>query len=295
VLSPDGTFVVIGSAGRTGEVRVVSLRDGRNRAVTVGARRTALPLGIGADDRSVLLATSDAVVDRYADGNSLRLARLDIETGQLRDYPAVTDLHAAALSPDGSRIVATSGRGAQLIDAATGRVAATFVAPSEGSLDGDAWSPDGTMIAMVDQAAVAVVDVTGRRPLTRRLPLTGMKYGSALGWRDESTVLVHGVTNTSANTSELYWVDVATGQQTSVASYTPNFTGASLIGPDAARDLVPVWRIEQRTVDRGRLPLTIGLLLAVAVGLAGAGMTTILTRYRAKHRPAVGFPPPPER
>ncbi len=55
-LSPDGTFVVIGSAGRTGEVHVVRLRDGHNRAVAVGGRRTALPLGIGADGRFVLLA-----------------------------------------------------------------------------------------------------------------------------------------------------------------------------------------------------------------------------------------------
>ena len=72
VLSPDGTFVVIGSAGRTGKVHVVSLRDGHTRAVTVGARRTALPLGIGADGRSVLLGTSDDVVDRYAEGNQSR-------------------------------------------------------------------------------------------------------------------------------------------------------------------------------------------------------------------------------
>ena len=281
VLSPDGTFVVTGSAGRTGQVHVVSLRDGHNRAVTVGAGRTALPVCIGADGRSVLLATSDEVVNRYATGNRLGLARLDIETGELRDYPAVRNVYAAALSPDGSRIVATSGRGAELIDAATGRVAGTFEAPSEVNLDGDAWSPDGTMIAMLDRAELAVVDVTGPRPVARRFPLTGMEYGSAIGWRDDSTVLVHGVTDTSANTSELSWVDVTTGKQTSVASYTPNFTRASLISADAARDLVPLWRIEQRTADRGPLPLTIGLLLAVAVGLAGAGMTTILSRYRA--------------
>ena len=80
-----------------------------------------------------------------------------------------------------------------------------------------------------------------------------MVYGSAIGWRDKSTLLVHGVTDTSANTSELYWVDVWTGKQTSVASYTPNFTGASHVGPDAARDLVPLWWIEQRPVVRGPL------------------------------------------
>lgn len=283
VLSPDGTFVVTGSAGRTGEVHVVRLRDGHNRAVTVGVGRTALPIGIGADGRSVLLATSDDVVNRYAEGNNLGLARLDVDTGQLRDYSAVKNLQAAALSPDGSRIVATSGRGAQLIDGATGRVVVAFQTPADVSLDGDAWSPDGTRIAMVDRAAMLVVDVTGRRTVTRRLPLTGVQYGSALGWRDESTVLVHGVTDTSANTSELYWVDTTTGKQTSIASYTPNFTGASLVRPDAARDLVPLWRIEQQTVDRGPVPLPFGLLMAVTIGSAVAGIVSILTRQKASH------------
>ena len=174
--------------------------------------------------------------------------------------------------------MAISGRGAELIDAATGRVTTTFAAPYEVSLDGDAWSPDGTMIAMVDRSSVSIVDVTGQRPVERRLPLTGMKYGSAIGWRDRSTVLVHGVTDSSANTSELYWVDVTTGEQTTVASYTPNFTAAALVGPDAARDLIPRWQIEQRSVDRGPLPMIIGLLFAATVGLAGAGMTSVLTR-----------------
>ncbi len=190
----------------------------------------------------------------------------------------------AALSPDGSRIVVTSGRGAELIDAATGRVVARIDAPSEVSLDGDGWSRDGTTIAMVDRATVVIVNLTGRRFVARRLPLTGVTYASAIGWRDESTVLVHGVTDASANTSELYWVDVTTGMQTSIASYTPNFTGASLIGPDAARDLVPQWRIEQRRADRGPLPLSTGLLLAVTVGLVGAGMTSILGRWISARR-----------
>ena len=63
VLLLDGTFVVTGSAGRTGEVYVVNLRDGHTRTITVGTRRTALPFSIGADGRSALLATSDDVVE----------------------------------------------------------------------------------------------------------------------------------------------------------------------------------------------------------------------------------------
>lgn len=280
VLSPDGTFVVVGSAGRTGKVLRVALRDGHRRSVPVGGNRTALPIGIGADGRTVLLATSDGIVDRYAEGTRLGLARLDLQTGQVRDYPEVGDVYAAALSPDGSRIAVTSGRGLELIDAATGRATATLATSREVRLDGDGWAADGRRLALVDQSGLVVVDVSGQEPVERRLPLTGMAYASAIGWRDASTILVHGVTDSSENTSELYWVDTATGRQSSFASYTPNFTGASLLGADTARDLIPRWHIEKRPVDRGPLPLPIGALLALVAGLVAAGMASSLTTER---------------
>lgn len=203
VLSPDGTFVVVGSAGRTGEVQVVTLRDGRHRSVPVGNGRTALPVSIGSNGQSVLLRTRDQVVDRYAEIADLGLARLDLQTGYLHDYPAVRDVRAAALSPDGSRIVVVGGRGVQLIDATTGRVTATVNASPEMSLDGDAWSPDGRLLALVDQSALVIVDVSGANPVQRHLRLLEMESASAIGWRDQSTVLVHGSTNGGENTSEL--------------------------------------------------------------------------------------------
>lgn len=278
LLSPDGTFVVVGSAGRTGEVQVVTLRDGRRRSVPLGDGRTGLPISIGSDGGTVLLATSEEVVDRYADTDDLGLARLDLRTGEVIDYPETRGVRAAALSPDGSRMVVTSGRGAELADAATGRVTATLDGSRRLSLDGDAWSPDGRLVALVEESAVVIVDVSGAQPAQRRLPLPEMEQPSAIGWRNESTVLVHGFTDTSANTSELYWVDTTTGEQESFASYTPNFTGASLLRADAARHLVPRWQVLERPVDRGPLPLRVGILLAVLAGLGAAAVAGVLRR-----------------
>ncbi len=281
VLSPDGTFVVVGSAGRTGEVQVVTLSDGHRRSVSVGSGRTALPVSIGADNRTVLITTSKGVVNRYAETNDLGLARLDLQTGQVLEYPQIQGAKAAALSPDGSRIVVTSVRGAELVDAATGRVMATVVGSRELSLDGDAWSPDGRLVALTEQSTLFVVDVSGPKPVQRRPRLLGMEYASAIGWRNPATVLVHGTTNGHKNTSEMYWVDATTGTQESFASYTPNFTGAALLGADAARNLVTHWQVSERPIDRGPLPLPLGILLAVFTGLGAAAIASIFS-WRAR-------------
>jgi len=272
VLSADGTFVVVGSAGRTGEVQVVTLADGRRLPVPVGDGRAALPLSIGLDGRTVLLGTSDEVVNRYADTDDLRLAVLDLPTGQVVDHSGVTGVHAAALSPDGSRIAVTSDRGVELLDARTGRVTATLDRSSQLTLEGDAWSPDGRLVALVDERSLVVVDVSGPRPVERRLPFSGVEHASAIGWRDPSTVLVHGSTDLTANTSQLSWLDTVTGEQQDFVSYTPNFTGAALLDADAARELVPRWQVAGRLVDRGPRPLPLTIGLAAAAGLVAAGL-----------------------
>jgi len=284
VLSPDGTFAVVGSAGRTGEVQVVTMRDGRRVSIPVGANRTALPICIGSDGRTVLLGTSDDVINRYAPEPGLGLASLDLQTGRLRDYPELNDLRAAALSPDGGQIVATSERGTELIDANTGLVTDSLTAQPM-ALDGDAWSPDGRSIALVDQSApvdqsaLVIVNAAGPRPGTRHLPLVGIEYAWAIGWRDPSTVLVHGVIDAQANTSGLFWVDATTGAQELIGSYAPNFTGAALGGADAARDLIPQWRVADLPADRGPPPFSLGLLAAACTGLIAKGTASrLMTR-----------------
>ena len=278
VLAPDGTFVVIGSAGRTGQIQVVSLRDGQSRSVSVGSGRTGLPIAIGADGRTVLLATSDDVVDRYSEPLELGLARVDLQTGDVRDYPSVRGVLGAALAPDNSRIVVTTNGGAMIIDVASGRVVADLATTSEVRLDGDAWSADGRRIAFVDDASLVIVDTSGSTPTQERLPMTQGEYGTVLGWRDDSTVLVHAFTNGGENTSELYWTDIRTGHQQSFSTYTPNFTGASLLGADAARHLIPRWQVADRPVDRGPRPF--GVIVAPVIPAVLIGLLAVIFSRR---------------
>ncbi len=338
VLSPDGTFVVIGSSGATGDIDVVTLRDGHRRTLSVGDGRTAMPAAIGPDSQTVLLAVSDEEVNRYAEGERLGLASIDLATGRMREYPGISDVGGAALSPDGNRIAIIRGDTFEVIDADSGRRitqlpveierdsrcyedegyedegyedetvddgeesedgeeaetspdaenGATADDASEDddgytcpelSLDGDAWSPDGRWIAATLGTTVLVADFSGAEPSLRRLPLETPDYwGAVLGWRDDSTVLVHAPTDGDANNAELLWVDVVNGSWQTFATYRPNFTGAAMASVDAARDLIPRWQVESRPVDRGPLPWWAALLRAVAAGLLAMLLTAVVRR-----------------
>lgn len=287
VLSPEGTFVVIGSSAPTGTVVVVTLSDGHRREVPTQSGRATVPLAIGADGRSVLLATSGATINRYGSENDLGLARLDLATGAVRGYPTITHVEGAALSPDGSRL-AVAGHGVtRVLDTTTGAVRMSFRNPDVVVLDGDAWSPDGRRLALVGQTgavadgdgeSLVVVDVSGAKPVERRHPLGAGAYGAAaIGWRDDATVLVHAQTDGEDNTSAMRWVDAATGAQTSFATYRSDvLTGAAMGGVDAARTLVTTWRVADRPVDRGPWPLPFGIGAAVLAGLMGLALTVLL-------------------
>lgn len=306
-LSPDGTFVVIGSSAATGTVEVVTLEDGHRRTLPTLARQATLPLSIGADGRTVILATSRSDVNRYAVGSDLGLARLDLTTGAVHAYPAIRHVEGAALSPDGSRL-AVAGEGVtRILDAATGEVRASFPTSDSTVLDGDAWSPDGRRLALVDQSSteeggadLVVVDVSGATPVERGEHLDASAYGAAaIGWRDDGTVLVHTQTDPDANTSEMVWVDTATGAATQLATYRPDaVTWAAMGRVDAARNLVATWHVADRPVDRGLWPLRLGLGAAALAGilaLALDGLRLTLRRPASARRrtPREARPVPP--
>lgn len=284
VLSPDGTFVVVGGADGHGTVQVLTLGDGSTRALSIGAGRSAVPVSIGADGRTVLLLISDRSLSPLEDiGFRLHgaLTRLDLVTGELRSYPGLPDVNAAALSPDGSRMVADTAGGLVLADAADGRITARLPAMGPIELDGDAWSPDGRRIAVVSGSSLVIVDAARPEEPAARLPLTGIEFGSAIGWRDAGTVLVHAGMNGDSNESRFLWADLTSGRQEPIAGYTPDFTGAALVGPDAARDLVRSWLVQDLPVGRGPLPLPLAAVLAVGAGL-------LVLAFTPRRRPQLG-------
>jgi hypothetical protein len=111
-----------------------------------------------------------------------------------------------------------------------------------------------------------------------------------LGWRDPSTVLVHAFTDPYDNTSALYWVNVDSGVSETIASYAPNFTGASMLGVDAARDLIPRWQVGPQPIDRGPLPLYVGLFALGAGVLVAAAAGSIAAWLYRRARPSHTLP-----
>ncbi|GAB3039251.1 hypothetical protein GCM10027052_19130 [Parafrigoribacterium mesophilum] len=272
ILSADGRFVVIGKADGGGGVEVATVRGNERRSIFVGDGLSVVPLSIAADGRSALILTSQTTLSPLIGRHSKlhgALSLLDLETGAVRNYPELTDVSAAALSPDGTSIVAETGRDLVLLNAVTGKAADTPLSSSgAGHLDGNAWSPDGRRFAQLGRNFLRIVDVTAAEPVEDVVTLQGVASGSAIGWRDASTVLVHTRAESGDNCSGFSWVDVDSGAREPFASYVPGFTGASLIAPDVARSLVPLWRVDDREVNRGPLPLSLTIppvLLVVLV------------------------------
>jgi hypothetical protein len=289
VLSADGTFAVIGGANGHGNVVVRSLVDGTTRELPIGVGRSALPWSIGSDGRDVLLLLGEGELSRYfVPPVSGTLALLDLSTGDLLEYP-LQGVTSAALSPDGSRVVAQRPQGAVVMDAA-GHSILELPAELDGQAFGDdAWSPDGTRLVTVVHDDVWVDEPTGRRltssvtlqvsdlptGATTMFPLAGVESAAALGWRDDGTVVLQ--TYADDNSSDFQWVDADTGAAQTFSTYDSGFTGASIGSADLARDLIREWVIEERPIDQGR---TLGILCGLAVGVVAALVVWFLTRRR---------------
>lgn len=280
VLSADGTFAVIAGPNRHGNVVVRSLVDGATREVPIGAGRSAVPLSIASDGDHVLVLLGEGELSRYTDPQrNGTLALLELSTGDLLEYPlaAVT---TAALAADGSRLVAQTAEGAVMMDAA-GRGIRELPAELDGQAFGDdAWSPDGTRVVAVVHDTLWVDAPAGRTltasatlqvsdletGATTELPLDGVEYAAALGWRDDDTIVVQSYA--PDNSAEFQWVDAATGAAQTFSIYRSGFTGASIGSADLARDLVREWVVEDASSDHR---WWFGIVVGIAVG-AGVGL-----------------------
>jgi len=287
-LSPDGSFVVIAQAGGAGNVVVMSLADGKQRIIPIGAGRSAIPASIGADSTSVLLLTSDEPMSPLSDLDFRlhgTLGLLDLESGELREYPDVSDVNSAALSPDGTAIAADTEAGIVIVDVRDGSVVKTGLETAGMLLDGDAFSPDGLTFGYLAGNVLNIVDTSEATPTGRTVALEGTGYGTLVGWRDVSTALLHWSELDGSNASHFSWVDVGTGEQEPVSDYATGFTGAALGGPDMARDLVPTMQVRDRSADQGPLPLALALVFVGLLGLAAWGLTPQRPRAATARQP----------
>ncbi|BDV30901.1 WD40 repeat domain-containing protein [Microbacterium terricola] len=277
VLAPDGTFAVVASGTATGVVTVVDVGDGTTRDLSIGAGRTAVPQSITADGGTVLLLVSDAELSRYASFDfrlSASVATLDLASGAVREHPSVDGVNAASISPDGRLILADTSAGFFLIDVATGDARPVDDLGSGSSVGGAAFSPSGARIATTSITGLQVDDLA--QGDSRSWQLDGLDVAVVLGWRDDDTVLVQGLTGGDANTSALAWIDATTGEAEVFSTYTPDLTGAAMWISSAATGLIPEWTVADTRNDRGILPI----VLALGAGLVAGLFAWLLTPRR---------------
>ena len=293
VLSPDGTFVVVANPGSDGGVVVATLGDGTPRSIDIGDGRSALPVSIAADGKSVLLLAHHDGLSRYSTEDFRLhgdLVNLNLETGEVQDYPELNDVNSAALSPDGSRIVADTAEGIVVANAADGKIQAIGLPDIDSPyLDGDAWSPDSGSFAFLNGSTLHVVEVAELGGVTTEVsyqpvPLDGVEYGTAIGWRDNTTALVHTENGSGDNHSFFSWVDVESGEREQFSEYTPDFTGAALGSADIARDLVATMQIADLPNNRGVIPYVVNVALVLILGL----VVMAVSPARRKAEPEAG-------
>lgn len=290
VLAADGTFAVIAGAGGHGNVIVHSFVDGTSRPVPVGAGRSAIPLSIASDGDHVLVLLSDTEMSPYTsftmslDGT---LALLELSTGDLVEYD-LDGVRSAAISPDGTRIVAETANGAVVLDASGRGIQELPSELADARFAADAWSTSGTHVATVrfdpawvetEQGRVytstAALLVTDLSAAVAEIPLADVEAVALLGWRADDTLVVQRYADD--NSAQFQWVDASTGAAETFATYDSGFTGASVASADLARDLISVWAVEERPVDRG---WNATIVLASVVGLLAGFVVWIFTPRR---------------
>jgi hypothetical protein len=268
VLSPDGSTIVTAGLHGRGVVTVTTLATGVTTDVAVGDRLNAIPVSMN-EAGSVLLLTSEAEMSPLLDVDFRLhgdLVRLDLGSGRVTHYPSLTDVSAAALSPDGSRIAADTADGIVVVDSDASSRQDVTLPRRDVRLDGDAWAPDNRRLAVFGSDGLTLVDVATDAAVTTVTAAPGL-FGSVVGWRDSETVLLHATDGTGSNTSAFSWVDVSSGTVDTFSTYTPDLTGAALGGVDLARNLVPSIEVRSLPVDRGWPPTVLVLLVAAGIGL----------------------------
>lgn len=295
VLSPDGRVLVIAGANRHGFIEIVSLADDTSRRLSIGDGRSAMPLSIAADGTVVLLL-SDTEMSPYLDyGFQMHgsLGLLELSTGVLRELD-IPDVHAAAISPDATRIAVDTPSGLMVVDVATGVVRDLGLARGGGWLSDDAWAPDSARFALLDGDRLRVIDVSGAVPKESAVSVDLLEYGAVYGWRDDATAVVYSAGGSNAGRFD--WVDVATGRADVFSHYEPGFTGAAIASLDIARDLAAEWQVGPRPADRGPGQLVIAVVLAALAALV-VWLVTPRRPKREDHAPAeqLGVRPIPER
>ncbi|MBV1853630.1 hypothetical protein [Catellatospora tritici] len=160
LLAPDGRTVVLADASRkSSSVRVVDLSTGRVASVPLGRTGGVFPLALSPDGQTLAYGIVDTPqLDQdlaQSVGNAITfygsehgtLVLLNLRTGQ-STVADVSPAAAVAFAPDGGRLAVQSRLETWLVGLDGHRIEQVRVPQGYGLTQHNAWSPDGTMLAL---------------------------------------------------------------------------------------------------------------------------------------------------
>jgi hypothetical protein len=291
LLSPDGLAVALGEhAARDPDLGVVDLRTGVVNDYRLPEARSIIPTAWSSTGEQVAYLAGDEPTNPYS-GTRLvgALFVLDLRSRDSRPVPGAERAWGAAFSPDGRQLAVQLQGGLEVVDLATGASHALF--PAAELAGPAAWSPDGTLLALADRSGLSFVDpaaAPGVEP-EAELTLDDPERQQLLGWTGEREVAVFTSSGDVARVDS-YPLDAGAPRELTQigdqGSYgVSRMQLASALLPDiAVRGAVPP--------DRGPLPSTFRIGLAVVVGLMVAAMTSVVLRPRRRRLAATAAPAP---
>ncbi|MDI1464033.1 hypothetical protein QEZ54_23895 [Catellatospora sp. KI3] len=160
LLAPDGRSVVLADSSRkSSSVRIVDLATGRVDSVPLGRTGGVYPLALSPDGQTLAYGIVDTpqldqdlaqgvgnAITSYGSGFGT-LVLLNLRTGQ-SVATDVTPVTAVAFSPDGGRMAVQTRLETWLVGADGRRVEQVRVPQGYGITPHNAWSPDGTLLAL---------------------------------------------------------------------------------------------------------------------------------------------------
>ncbi|GHJ43792.1 hypothetical protein Cs7R123_11340 [Catellatospora sp. TT07R-123] len=160
LLSPDGRFIVLGDDTRvTSAVTVVDLATGDPHEVPLGRSGGVIPLALSPDGDILAYSLSDAkplegdlnnrvsgVLQQYASNHST-LMLLNLRTGQTTATDT-SPVAAVSFAPDGQRMAVQSRSQTWLLGRDGQRIEQVPVPENYGITAQNAWSTDGTKLAL---------------------------------------------------------------------------------------------------------------------------------------------------
>jgi hypothetical protein len=284
-LSPDGTRLAVGSVTTVDTLSVVDLRTGAARRYPAAPAGVIEPLAWSPDGTRIAF-TVRPVTRSGPPPNAGAAAILDLRSGSSTPLPVPAS--AAAFSPDGA-LVAVQGdadaqdptqRAVRIVDrdgAVTALPATEFGVRLVGPA---AWSPDGRLLAMVDNAGsgkrASTVSFLGTGPATSSVPgpiEAPTPDVTVVGWRAADRMLI--TESSATDDGRRLYEQPLTGAPREMALFERGFivtgqTGAVQVAtallPDA--DIRPAG-----SPDRGPWPVWWRLTVtAAALGAAALGL-----------------------